>query len=100
MPSVPVSLRACSCRSNRKKSTPPWPRCGSWPGDLASTPHYPGTEEFLTVVKGSLKVRSARKTDVLHSGDSARYQADVKHSIANTSAEEAEAFLVVQFKKE
>ncbi len=69
-------------------------------GVLESAPHYPGTEEFLTVVKGSLKVRSAGETDVLHSGDSVRYQADVKHSIANTATEEAEAFLVVQFKKE
>ena len=69
-------------------------------GALRSAPHYPGTEEFLTVVKGRLKIRSAKTTAELFYGDSARYLADVKHSIENDCSEEAEAFLVVQFKQD
>lgn len=69
-------------------------------GALRSTPHYPGTEEFLTVVKGNLKVESAGGAGELYAGDSVRYRADDRHAIENKGDEEAEAFLVVQFKQD
>ncbi|HYG73741.1 MAG TPA: XRE family transcriptional regulator [Planctomycetota bacterium] len=61
---------------------------------LASSPHFTGTREFLTVQRGTLKVTSGGEQQELQQGDSAHYPADVAHSIENTGRTEAVAFLV------
>lgn len=64
-------------------------------GTLRSAPHYQGTREFLTVVKGRVQVESAGDDDTLAPGDSASYRADVPHAIVNTGKGNALVFLVV-----
>jgi transcriptional regulator with XRE-family HTH domain len=63
-------------------------------GVLDSAPHAPGTREHLTVVDGALTVTSGGASEYLKAGDTARYPADVVHSI--TSDMPARAFLVVK----
>jgi transcriptional regulator with XRE-family HTH domain len=64
-------------------------------GVLRSAAHYQGTREFLTVVRGKVRVESAAEGSELGPGDSASYRADVDHAIANAGRGEAEVFLVV-----
>jgi len=68
-------------------------------GRNKSLPHYPGAEEFLTVIKGIIKIASGDNCTVLHRGDTARYRADVDHVIENVSEGTSEAYLVVHFPK-
>ena len=63
-------------------------------GSLRSAPHFQGTREFLTVSRGTVCVESAGDREVLHTGDSASYRADVAHAIINTGDGEAVLFLV------
>lgn len=63
----------------------------------SSMPHFPNAEEFLTVIKGSVKVTSNGSSTLLGKGDTARYKADVEHSIENVGSDEAEGYLVVWF---
>lgn len=63
-------------------------------GKLASAAHFEGTREFLTVEKGTARVRSGESTIDLHAGDSAHYAADVPHAIENTGRRDVVAFLV------
>lgn len=63
-------------------------------GMLASKPHRRGAREHLTVIEGVLDVTSGDDTTRLHAGDTARYNADIPHSISAVGA--ARAFLVVK----
>lgn len=63
-------------------------------GALRSAPHFAGTREFLTVQKGTVRVRSGNHEEVLGLGDSANYPADVPHAIENLGKGEALVFLV------
>lgn len=63
-------------------------------GALRSAPHYAGTREFVTVQKGRVRVESGGDSEVLHSGDSASYRADVSHALVNVGHGEALLFLV------
>ena len=65
---------------------------------LQSPPHYAGTVEFLTVLKGTFRVTSADRSATVGVGDTARYRADAQHAIENSSDGEGEAYLVVQFR--
>ncbi|RME93985.1 MAG: XRE family transcriptional regulator [Verrucomicrobia bacterium] len=66
-------------------------------GALRSAPHYAGTREFLTVVRGKVGVESGEHRAELAAGDSAHYRADLPHAIVNLAAEEAVVFLVVSY---
>jgi XRE family transcriptional regulator, regulator of sulfur utilization len=66
-------------------------------GKMSSMPHYPDTEEFLTVIRGQLKLTAGEKSTVLKERDTARYKADIEHSIENIGATDAEAHLAVHF---
>ena len=63
-------------------------------GVLASSPHYEGTREFLTIEEGHVRVTSAGECVELRKGDSCHYPADVPHEIANLGEADAVAFLV------
>jgi transcriptional regulator with XRE-family HTH domain len=67
-------------------------------GALRSAPHFEGTREFLSVVRGRIQIESAGDTEELNPGDSASYRADVPHAIANTGRAEAVVFLVVIYR--
>ena len=64
---------------------------------LESEPHFPGTEEFLTVIKGSVKVTAGENSTELHKGDFLAYHADIAHTIANESASQAIVSMVVRY---
>ena len=63
-------------------------------GALRSAPHFGGTREYLTVLKGRVRVESAGDLEELNPGDSASYRADVPHALVNTGRTEALAYLV------
>lgn len=65
-------------------------------GLLASEPHEAGAREHVSVLSGSLTVQAAESSKVLKAGDSARYAADVQHSIRNPGKGLAKAVLVVE----
>lgn len=66
-------------------------------GRNSSEPHFPKTQEFLTVLSGKLKVTLGDNHKLLHEGDTLRYNADVEHIIENVSEGESQAYLVVWF---
>ncbi len=67
-------------------------------GSLISQPHKRGAVEHLTVISGTLEVRTANLVKAIKAGEIARYNADVAHSITyvnNTNNKPATAILVV-----
>jgi transcriptional regulator with XRE-family HTH domain len=64
-------------------------------GALSSQPHEPGTREHLTVLSGTLEVSAGSAVTKVAAGETARYPADVSHSIRNPGRATATALLVV-----
>lgn len=64
-------------------------------GVLASDPHEAGTQEHLSVMSGSMTVRSGSDEKKVKHGETARYGADVAHAIGNPAKSVATALLVV-----
>lgn len=64
-------------------------------GTLNSQPHARGAHEQLTVLEGSVRVLSGTAEEVLSQGDTARYPADVQHSISAEGGP-ARVFLIVK----
>lgn len=64
-------------------------------GNLTSDPHATGTTEHLHCIAGEIVVRSAGSKTVVREGETARYAADVPHSLTSTGPAGAKAFLVV-----
>jgi len=64
-------------------------------GKLSSQPHTRGAREQLTVLEGTIEVTSGSTRDTLRAGDTARYAADVVHSIAAPDGP-ARVFLIVK----
>jgi len=67
---------------------------------LESEPHYPGTQEYLTVVKGSVEVKVGENTAELRKGDFLVYHCDIEHSITNLATQPAQVHMVVRFSPE
>ncbi len=68
-------------------------------GVLRSAPHYPRTEEFLTVLEGKVRVTAGANKADLGEGDFIMYHCDIEHAIENLGGREAKLFLVVRFNK-
>lgn len=68
-------------------------------GALRSAPHFPQTEEFLTVFEGAIRVRAGERDAELGEGDFIRYQCDVEHDIENISDGPSVVHMVVRFHK-
>lgn len=68
-------------------------------GALRSRAHFPRTEEFLTVIHGSIRVRAGDRDATLTEGDFIRYQCDVEHDIENIAPGESVVHMVVRFHK-
>ena len=64
-------------------------------GALNSQPHARGAQEQLTVLEGSVQVSSGSAVMKLSKGDTARYAADVQHSICSEKGP-ARVFLIVK----
>jgi transcriptional regulator with XRE-family HTH domain len=67
---------------------------------LPSDPHYPGTEEYLTVLKGSVKVSAGGNSTELHKGDFLAYHCDIAHMIENESSSLAVVHMVVRYQQQ
>jgi transcriptional regulator with XRE-family HTH domain len=68
-------------------------------GALRSAPHFPNTEEFLTVIKGKVRVGAGDNISDLGPGDFITYHCDVPHFIENKTKAAAEIHMVVRFNK-
>ena len=66
---------------------------------LESEPHYPGTEEFLFVSKGRLRVQTGAQHAEVGRGDSIHYRADVPHCIANIGRGRVEAYMIAHYRR-
>jgi len=66
-------------------------------GELASDAHEEGAKEHLSVQNGSLLVQVGGNGQQVRRGETARYVADVQHSISNTGKTAAKAILVVEY---
>ncbi len=66
---------------------------------LQSAAHAAGTEEYLTVLEGRIRVSAGEKTTELGEGDFIIYGSDVEHSIENLSAGRAHIHMVVRFSR-
>jgi len=66
-------------------------------GILDSAPHAPGAFEHFTALTSGLEVTSGGTTRSVNAGETARYQADVPHRIANTSSEIARGLLILLY---
>jgi transcriptional regulator with XRE-family HTH domain len=62
---------------------------------LVSAPHTRGTQEHLTLLDGELVVVAGEESNVIKAGATARYPADMDHTIRNDSKHKARALLVV-----
>ncbi|MBQ4825545.1 XRE family transcriptional regulator [Leisingera sp. M527] len=64
-------------------------------GALISQPHTRGTVEQLTVLEGEIALSSGNANNLLQTGDTARYAADVAHSVTAPEGP-ARVFLIVK----
>lgn len=64
---------------------------------LQSSAHYTGTEEYLTVLDGQVKVTAGKNSASLSAGDVIIYQCDLDHVIENIGPGPARVHLVVRF---
>ena len=60
-----------------------------------SAGHSPNAEEFLSVLTGQIRIKVGDHEEVLKVGDTARYNADIRHIISNEGNRIAEAILIV-----
>lgn len=67
-------------------------------GQLDSEPHAPGTFEHFTGLTDGFELKSGDRSVQLKSGETARYPADIAHSISNMGDFVAKGFLVVLYR--
>ena len=67
--------------------------------ELASETHFPGTEEFLYVDHGRVRLTTGKKDAEIRGGDSIHYRADVPHRITNAGRGKVEAYMIVHYRK-
>ena len=67
--------------------------------ELASESHFPGTEEFLYVNRGRVRVATGEQEGEIGRGDSIHYRADVPHRIANIGRGRTEAYMIVHYRR-
>jgi len=66
---------------------------------LYSKPHEPKSEEYLTVIEGSIRVRALENESELNAGDFIIYHCDVEHSIENIYDGTSKIHMTVRFFK-
>lgn len=67
---------------------------------LVSEPHFPRTEEYLTVIKGKVHVEAGERSADLKKGDFISYHCDIAHAIRNIGSSEARIHLVVRYQQQ
>ena len=68
-------------------------------GALKSSPHFPRTEEYLTIISGVVEVTAGDHSARLQEGDFIIYHCDTDHEIKNIGKQEAVIHMVVRFHK-
>lgn len=68
-------------------------------GALRSSPHFPQTEEFVTILQGNVRISAGSNVTNLEAGDFISYHCDIDHSIENLGDSEAVLHMVVRFHK-
>ncbi len=66
---------------------------------IFSEPHFIGTEEFITLLEGTIKVTAGENVIQMNKGDFLSYHSDIEHLIENTGEDNAVVHMVVQYKK-
>ena len=66
-------------------------------GVVSSKAHAAGTEEFLTLISGTVKVIAGNNITELSAGDFISYHCDVEHTIENLGNDDAVVHMVVRF---
>jgi transcriptional regulator with XRE-family HTH domain len=69
-------------------------------GKLESSPHFPGTEEFLTIIDGEVEVIAGPQRGTLQRGDFLNYHCDIDHAIYNSASQSAVVHMVVRFNRQ
>lgn len=69
-------------------------------GKLESEPHFPQTEEFLTIIEGEVEVKAGLHSTTLYAGDFINYHCDVEHAIYNRTDKTAVLHMIVRFNKQ
>lgn len=64
---------------------------------LPSEPHFAGTQEFLTIIKGSVTVSAGENECTLKKGDFLMYHCDIEHTITCISSTPAVVHMVVRY---
>ncbi len=64
---------------------------------LESRPHYPGSEEIVTLLVGTVEVSAESRSTRLEAGDVIRFACDVPHRIINSGRTAAEIYMIVRF---
>ena len=62
-----------------------------------SQAHAKGTEEFLNLLEGRVKISAGEVSAILEKGDFIMFQSDVDHAIENLAETKADLFMVVRF---
>jgi transcriptional regulator with XRE-family HTH domain len=65
--------------------------------NLPSEPHFSGTEEFLTIIKGSVHVKAGGNECTLKKGDFLMYHCDIEHTITCVGSTPAIVHMVVRY---
>ena len=68
-------------------------------GTLTSAPHFPKTEEYITVIEGKVRIRAGENSTELEAGDFATYHCDIEHSIENIFNGTSSVHMLVRFNK-
>jgi transcriptional regulator with XRE-family HTH domain len=66
-------------------------------GALVSEPHARGASEHITMLEGEIEIAAGGASGHVRAGDTARYAADLTHSLANPGQTPARALLMVSF---
>ncbi len=66
---------------------------------LDSRAHFPGAEEFTTVLDGKVQVSCGNHREVIEAGDTAHYEADTEHSLENLGTDKARMYMVVRYQR-
>ena len=66
---------------------------------LDSEPHFPGTEEFITLLDGEIEVTAGNNVTSMHKDDFLTYHSDIEHKIENKGRTDAHLHMVVRYRK-
>lgn len=67
-------------------------------GHLEAQPHMPGTEEYITVFSGHVRISAGDETADLGEGDSIHFLADVPHAYQNTGTRTAWLSMILYYR--